>query len=349
MHKPSAPNRFVLLGFALVATTFVVMAGTASASPAWEGPVDARAEDDPGSPLDRIHEARLSDTDLLDPLNEPDEASRDESNHVDGCVPHPSIEITERHGLRGFTWTNPVTGEREYRPTSGVVDGAGTEEDPYVIQEWCIPPNPKEAGITIEGTSAHVIIRDNLIEGGLNSLPVLGHDFGIELESAEHVTIEDNVIRNNRYYGVQLYEVSDVSIENNTFTNQGYNGVRAAWASDLLIANNSLTRNILDSPLNGGTGVRISSSTGVTVTHNNLGGHGPVGLLSWSEETHDVRNNWWGAPSGPSGGVEDACTGEIADGEGREIRTEHPAKHGTDGSVCFDPWLPEPVETAGAS
>jgi len=42
----------------------------------------------------------------------------------------------------------------------------------------------------------------------------------------------------------------------------------------------------------------------------------------------DARFNWWGDESGPSGGVEDPVTLEIADGSGDSVSS----------NVRFDPW-----------
>lgn len=62
-----------------------------------------------------------------------------------------------------------------------------------------------------------------------------------------------------------------------------------------------------------------------------------VGVEIRGEGTLDVRHNWWGDASGPSGGVQDACTATTADGAGDVIDPG-------DAEVCFDPWLEDPDE-----
>lgn len=49
---------------------------------------------------------------------------------------HPPIR-NEDEGDFTWEWTNPATGEREYRPGSGVRSGNGTEGNPYIISGWC--------------------------------------------------------------------------------------------------------------------------------------------------------------------------------------------------------------------
>jgi hypothetical protein len=83
-------------------------------------------------------------------------------------------------------------------------------------------------------------------------------------------------------------------------------------------------------------GIRVSGQTidGLTVTDsrfdNNTNG---VYLENTTNATVDARNNYWGDPSGPSGGVEDPNTGTVANGSGDAIGTS-----GSDNDVRFDPW-----------
>ena len=68
----------------------------------------------------------------------------------------------------------------------------------------------------------------------------------------------------------------------------------------------------------------------VLINSNSLSGNSEYGL--YVEDTVvivDATNNWWGHADGPSGGVADPVTGEIADGAGVAV-SQH---------VCFDPWL----------
>ncbi len=56
----------------------------------------------------------------------------------------------------------------------------------------------------------------------------------------------------------------------------------------------------------------------------------PIGIINQGQNTLDARYNWWGRPDGPSGNIQDANTGRIADGFGVKIINLGP--------VLFDPW-----------
>lgn len=120
---------------------------------------------------------------------------------TDECEQHPAIDV---RGDEGF--------EAE---GSGVTGGAGTEEDPYIIEGWCITSVPllsPPAGVRLEGTSAHVVIRNNVIEG---------HTLGLELVDARNVTAQANDLVDSGRYGIRL-EASDANtFGDNTITGTG--------------------------------------------------------------------------------------------------------------------------------
>jgi parallel beta-helix repeat protein len=197
------------------------------------------------------------------------------------CLPHPPIRITEDEGPQGFILGHePATGQPIYRPGSGVTAGEGTAEDPYVIEGWCITPQAPEiveqapfglvesAGIAIENTEAHVVIRDNRIDG--NAVDGPGPDttqqHGIELVDAANVAIEHNTITNNYYNGVLLDDSSGTTITNNTITNNG-DGVYLYSSSGTTITNNTITNNNYD-------GVDLDDSSGATIANNTITNNG---------------------------------------------------------------------------
>jgi len=80
-------------------------------------------------------------------------------------------------------------------------------------------------------------------------------------------------------------------------------------------------------------GIYLESVAGdsiVLINSNRLAGNDDYGLyVEDSAVIVDATYNWWGHPSGPSGGVADPVTSMIADGTGAAV-SEH---------VHFDPWL----------
>ena len=74
----------------------------------------------------------------------------------------------------------------------------------------------------------------------------------------------------------------------------------------------------------------VGSGSTVLINSNHLAGNDDYGLyVEDSAVIVDATDNWWGHPSGPSGGVADPVTETIANGTGAAV-SEH---------VHFDPWL----------
>lgn len=203
------------------------------------------------------------------------------------CAPHPLIRITEEHGPQGFTWTNPVTGETEHRPGSGVVAGDGSEADPYVIRGWCIVAPREEhhnqsTGIYIEGTDAHVRVAENVLAGPPDSLVlnVLAGSTGIWVESASNLALANNTIVNTAT-GVILHEADHWSATGNLIRPIFY-GIEADRTKDGLVTGNRVVDAIF-------SGVFLLNGRDHVVQDNLLRGNG-FGVLDHDHHTL-VANN----------------------------------------------------------
>lgn len=289
------------------------------------------------------------------------------------------IEVYEYgifHGGFHFAPTNK-TPTPLYRPGSGVTAGNGTAEDPYVIEDWCIVPNDTY-GIFLKDTEAHVVIRDNVILGAgglprdgirlrdadnvtLRANTIVGSGNGITVfDGSTRVTIAENRVHHNGLRGIAvlseasqpviannsvvgngdvgiLYGVPDGQIENNTFAGNGEEGMVILSPTEGTFVERNLIRE------NGAHGIRLFKASDIGVTRNNVEDNAEDALhVQEGTGAVDVTDNWWGDASGPSGEIEDECTGTPADGDGGAIVVE-------DGSgVCFDPWLESPQGGAGA-
>lgn len=175
-------------------------------------------------------------------------------DRCDGRVPHPPIRVTENRGPQGFiVGREPVTGQPIYRPGSGVVAGNGTAEDSYVIAGWCITPQGAEAaenrtsgrlesaGILVQGTSAHVVIRDNVVDGRAVHTPIPDdrQKAGVQLEDANHVSIAHNTIESNDFAGVLAHESSKLRLGHNTIRNNDF-GVAFSHSRGFVLRDNAL-------------------------------------------------------------------------------------------------------------
>lgn len=185
-----------------------------------------------------------------------------------GCLPHPPIRITQDAGPQGFVL---VPGTQTYRPGSGVVDGSGTAEDPYVIAGWCIdgefwdaflPPFLFPDGIRIQGTTAHVVVRD---------VWVARHDLhGIRVEDARHVAVENTSALANGDTGVDIAGSDDVRLTGLDITDNGRSGVTIRDSNKTRVERSHIARHGLD-------GVFVTGSSG-----------------TWVNDTHLHRNERYG-------------------------------------------------------
>ena len=142
------------------------------------------------------------------------------------------------YGNDGFTFEN------------GVVAGSGTAEDPFVIEGWYIANPPTDYGIYLDHTSAHVVIRDCVVERAqaagiyFNSVAnarVEGcqlslNGTGIHLLNSRDNVIEANAVAEN-FYGVLMTVGSRNNIvRGNSFIDNGQNATdpehKNAWTWD---------------------------------------------------------------------------------------------------------------------
>lgn len=192
---------------------------------------------------------------------------------VQSCIPHPPIRITEDHGDEGFTWTNPVTGEVEHRPGSGVTAGSGTEQDPFVIGGWCLTAALDVAGIEVSGTSSHVRIQRNQIVGVQEPFGFVGVSMspGVLLNGTSNVHVSGNLV---------VLTTNGIFVQNSDHTMVVGNTVNGSW----------------------GDGITLWHSTGNNVIRaNEVTGTFWYGIWvdgrSWHNlvDGNDLRDNGWGA------------------------------------------------------
>lgn len=213
-----------------------------------------------------------------------------EQAEADGCEQHPPIVIAGDHGPSGFAFTPTVDGAQPtHRPGSGVRQGSGTAEDPYVISGWCFSPTQRpnvdaahaRAGqaILLVETQAHVVIETNRIEG--QGEPA-NFGRGIVLDGAENVTIRDNAIEAVDWYGVDARTSSHVDVAANTIHDAGLTGIQLVGTRDSTLAANRVE----DSE----RGVHLRSTSRIQVSGNELSGHGTAVQLADAHATRIDAN-----------------------------------------------------------
>lgn len=212
----------------------------------------------------------------------------------------------------------------------------------------------RDEGIEVHGVDGAIRIADNTVNhhrfGGVtisdaDRASVDGNivrdaEGGISVFSSSTVSVTNNTVADHReFFGVNVARNGETTVAHNNITDNDAIGLRIARISDVTATNNTIARNgqgLFD------MGVRVVLASNVTLTRNNIyDSEGPGLDVRFVDDAVDARNNWWGASNGPSGSVTDDCTGETADGDGDAIVL------GSEGKVCFDPWLDAPSPDAG--
>jgi len=157
-----------------------------------------------------------------------------------------------------------IEGNDEFTPENGVTGGSGTEENPYVIEDWIIVGNePVENGIFINNTDVYFVIRNCTIFNLTDK-----YDSGILLSYVENGRIEDTTsfrtqtaieIRYSAQIeifnctsddystvwfasGVSCWSSSYISISSCDFHGKGY-GIKLSQTSYSVIDNSSCYNN----------------------------------------------------------------------------------------------------------
>jgi parallel beta-helix repeat protein len=157
-------------------------------------------------------------------------------------TPHDPINI----------WDNAA-----FTPVNGVVSGSGTENDPYIIENWDISAKTA-TGIHIRNTTAHFVIRNcylhdgwkdgggydgiffyNVMNGKIDNNLLNNNATGIDLGVySDHNLISNNLLENN-FFGITVQESSNNIISNNTVENsKGWDGIYLYESDNNLISNN---------------------------------------------------------------------------------------------------------------
>lgn len=165
----------------------------------------------------------------------------------------------------------------------------GSADDPYIIEGWCILPDdpaiPLVPDLLLNGTRAHVVIRDNLVSW-TEDAP------GIQLQDARNVTLRRNAVRTNERIGIDIERSPGTVLANNTVSGNGLLGVLVRGSDGVVLADNTFRNNHFFG------GVGVDDSTGVQVLGNTFVGNGVAGLNLFDAQETQLRDNRFRGESG---------------------------------------------------
>jgi len=179
----------------------------------------------------------------------------------DGLTPHAPIYIISNDN---------------FIPANGVVGGIGTENDPYTIENWVISAENAH-GIWIENTTAYFIVRNCLVENGVDNY------YGIYLENVVNGRVENCISRNN-YDGIHQSYSSYMSFSYNTLENNYDDGIHVNYSSYTSASYNTFENNNSD-------GIQLSDSSYNSVSHNTFDNNHASGVHLQSNSSNNTVDN----------------------------------------------------------
>jgi uncharacterized repeat protein (TIGR01451 family) len=177
-----------------------------------------------------------------------------------------------------------INGNDNFTLANGVTSGSGTENDPYVIENWDISAENAN-GIWILNTTAYFIIRNCLVENGGDN------QNGICLRNAVNGKIENNTCENYRN-GIRLEDnSSNDNLTNNTCKNGAITMMPDSHSIEFFDSSNNLVSG--NTCENYGVGIQVAgNSDNNRIYHNNI--------VNNANQAYDNGSNYWddGYPSG---------------------------------------------------
>jgi parallel beta-helix repeat protein len=169
-----------------------------------------------------------------------------------------------------------IVGNDNFTLANGVVTGSGTENNPYIIENWVISAENAD-GIEIGNTTAYFIIRNCLLENGYS------YWVGIRLYTVTNGKIENCTCSNVSNIGIFLIHSSNNTLTNNTCENIVGCGVHLRYSS-----NNTLTNNACS---NSYGGVYLENSSNNNILANNTCSYTTFGIAIDYSFNNTITNN----------------------------------------------------------
>ncbi|MDD2666779.1 MAG: right-handed parallel beta-helix repeat-containing protein [Methanocellales archaeon] len=165
-----------------------------------------------------------------------------------------------------------------FTPENGVVKGSGTEDNPYIIENWHIYAE-NNYGIFIRDSRAHFVIRDSYIT-------VEGDDKrdGIYLMNVDNGRIENVIIEYVPKWGIFMQDCSNIEIINSVFRNNVRQGISVWDSEDITIKNNTVLNN-------DDAGIQIDRSSNVKIFDNLAKFNSRHGISIYNTNNSIMENN----------------------------------------------------------
>ncbi|MHA1303071.1 MAG: NosD domain-containing protein, partial [Candidatus Heimdallarchaeaceae archaeon] len=115
-----------------------------------------------------------------------------------------------------------------------IFPGAGTPDDPYIIEGFTITTT-SYYGIYIHDTTKYFIVRNCFVDAANTGIYINNTTDGT-------ATIVNNTCSNN-WYGISLWYSDSATLTNNTCSNNGYSGISLWYSDSATLTNNTCSNN----------------------------------------------------------------------------------------------------------
>ena len=188
-----------------------------------------------------------------------------------------------------------IIGNEEFTTENGVTGGIGTENDPYIIENWIIEGDGViENGIFITNTTAYFIICNCTITDFHHANKYFS---GIKLEYVENGSVSDSTLSKN-HLGINIRYSANIKITNCSCYNYPViyaDGIACSYSHHIIISDYECHRMY--------NGIDLSQSSDITLRHSSLHDNTCFGFDSYGYDTETMRiyiencsiyNNDWG-------------------------------------------------------
>ncbi len=180
--------------------------------------------------------------------------------------------------------------------TNDWVNGSGTWNDPYTIENVTINGQNSGSCISVRDSSAYFIIKNSTLSNSGNNLPTL--DSGINIQNTRNGFLVNNSIIANNGFGIVLEDANNFSVLNNVIISNDRSGVFMDTQYDNVNSNDNLIENNTIS-LNNEYGIYIDATWNPSVTDimnnvikkNTINFNGLDGIRSIDAESNSIIKN----------------------------------------------------------
>jgi len=244
--------------------------------------INETVESERGLSIDRSGEKERSQEDEIDfKTHDRWPKKQEEKGQLDGKEDilelNPREKIEHQLDEDNYTTRDPINikGNEEFHEKAEENNwpGEGTEQDPYVIEDYEIDGSEPTYAIIIGHTDVHFVIRNNYLYNAWFPEPYW-YTGAVTLVNITNGMVNNNMIRFSSF-GVNLMSLSYNPVLNNTFIDNDQ-GIRVSNSHSNRLSGNYIT--IKDgSPVVHHSGIHLKSSENNRITENNISNYSRTG------------------------------------------------------------------------